>query len=89
MLEQNYPNPFNPLTTIQYQLPEPRYLELKVYNIYGQKIRTLLNENKSAGQYEVQWDGRDDLGRDVASGVYVYRIQAEDFVQSRKMLLMR
>ncbi|OVE79594.1 hypothetical protein BVY01_02095 [bacterium I07] len=88
-LDQNYPNPFNPATTIQYQLPEPGYLELNVYNIYGQKIRTLVNGEKSAGHYKVLWEGRNEVGQQVASGVYVYRIQAEDFVQSRKMLLMR
>ena len=88
-LEQNYPNPFNPVTTIQYQIPVSGQVKLFIYNLSGQKIRTLVNENKSAGIYHIQWDAKDNMGDAVASGVYVYRIKAEEFVQSRIMLLLR
>jgi hypothetical protein len=88
-LHQNYPNPFNPATTIQYDLKNAADVTLNVYNLLGQKIRTLVSENQPAGYREVVWDGRNDDGVSVASGIYIYRIEAGDFVQTRKMVLMR
>ncbi|GAB4372740.1 MAG: hypothetical protein Kow0042_16230 [Calditrichia bacterium] len=88
-LEQNYPNPFNPVTTIRYQLSTASLVELTIYNLNGQKVRTLVNERKPAGNYQIQWDGRDDSGRQVASGVYLYRIRAGAFSQTKKMILMK
>jgi len=88
-LFQNYPNPFNPTTTIQYQLPIAEYVEISIYNTLGQRIRTLLKKWQLAGRYQVIWNGKDDKGRPVASGVYVYQIKAGDFVKARKMVLMR
>jgi hypothetical protein len=88
-LSQNYPNPFNPVTTIPYQLPRSGNIELSICNLSGQKIRTLVKENKTAGQHQVQWNGKNDAGEAVASGVYIYQFIAGDFVQSRKLLLMR
>lgn len=89
-LFQNYPNPFNPETAIKFQIPNSVRVTVKVYNILGQEIRTLADEAYSAGVYTVVWDGKDDLGRPVASGVYIYRIAAGDrFKASRRMLLLK
>jgi hypothetical protein len=88
-LDQNYPNPFNPETTIKYQLPKSGKVVLKIYNSIGQEIRTLVNEEKEAGYHEARWDGRDNGGVSVSSGVYIYRIQAGDFISIKKMLFLR
>lgn len=88
-LSQNYPNPFNPTTTISWKLAVGSHVELAIYDLLGQRIRTLVDGNKPAGAHQAQWDGRDDRGRAVSSGVYVYQIEAGGFVQSRKMLLVR
>ncbi|MFQ5602996.1 MAG: S8 family serine peptidase [bacterium] len=88
-LFQNYPNPFNPETKIQFQIPEASQVILKVYNILGKEIRTLTNAPYAAGSYSLRWDGRDAQGRQVASGIYLYQIIAGEFVQVRKMSLLR
>ncbi|MCB0297974.1 MAG: T9SS type A sorting domain-containing protein, partial [Calditrichaeota bacterium] len=89
-LLQNYPNPFNPSTLIRYQLPAAGEVELAVYNLIGQRIKTLVQQHQGAGGYAVQWDGTDDASRPVASGIYFYRLSAgKHFVQTRKMLLTR
>jgi protocatechuate 3,4-dioxygenase beta subunit len=88
-LAQNYPNPFNPTTVISWQLAVGSHVELEIYNLLGQKIRTLLSAKQSPGFYQVAWDGEDDAGRQVASGVYIYRIKADKFIRSKKMLLLR
>ena len=88
-LEENYPNPFNPTTQIRYQLSDISDVKLKIYNTLGQLVKTLVSQKQSAGNYAVQWDGSNDLGERVASGIYIYRIQAGDFIQSRKMILMK
>lgn len=89
-LEQNYPNPFNPTTTLRFQIAERGAATLKVYNLLGQVVRTLVDENLVPGSYELQWDGRDDAGRPLASGIYIYRLVAgERFHKARKMVLLR
>jgi hypothetical protein len=88
-LGQNYPNPFNPGTTIEYRLAGRQDVSLKVFNMLGQEVATLVNEPQNAGVYRVQWDGTDRLGQKAASGIYLFRFQAGDFVQTRKMLLMK
>ncbi|MCZ6674182.1 MAG: T9SS type A sorting domain-containing protein [Verrucomicrobia bacterium] len=88
-LAQNYPNPFNPETIIRYQLPIESEVKLSIYNVLGHKIRTLAKEKKNAGFYDVTWDGRDHAGIQVATGVYVYRMQAGDFVEVKKLMLLR
>ena len=88
-LAQSYPNPFNPTTTIRYQLPEECHVVLNVYNILGQLVKTLVDESKPAGWYSVHWDGKDSSGKPVASGIYLYQIQAKDFIQIKKMTLIR
>ncbi len=88
-LRQNYPNPFNPTTTISYRIGKRQLVELTIYNIMGQKIRTLVSDFKNAGQYFIQWDGRNDKGAQVTSGVYFYSLQAGDFIKTNKMVLLR
>ncbi len=88
-LYQNFPNPFNPSTTIKYDLKENANVVLKVYNVLGQEVRTLVNAKQTAGFQKVVWDGRDNNGVPVASGVYIYRIQANDFIRTMKMVLLK
>ena len=88
-LDQNYPNPFNPTTTIKYALKENVQVTLKVYNMLGQEVRTLVNGWQEAGYKQVVWDGLNNNGSPVASGIYIYQIQAGDFVKAYKMILMK
>lgn len=88
-LSQNYPNPFNPVTAIEYRLPERSHVKLKVFNVLGQKVRTLIDREESAGSYTIIWDGTDTSGKSVASGVYLYRFQAGDHIETKKMLLLK
>lgn len=88
-LRQNYPNPFNPVTTIQYALPKSSEVCIRIYNILGQRVRDLVNERQDPGYKTVLWDGKDDHGNEVSSGVYFYRIEAGDFVKCRKMTLLK
>lgn len=88
-LKQNYPNPFNSSTTIYYSLGKRGLVELILYNILGQKIRTLVNEIKIAGQHVVPWDGRNDNGQLVASGLYFYTLKTGSFIKTNKMVLLR
>jgi len=83
-LSQNYPNPFNPSTTIEYSIPKSSNVEVSVYNLAGQKLTTLVNKSHTPGNYQLTWDGSE-----YASAVYFYRIEAGDYVQTRKMLLLR
>ena len=88
-LSQNMPNPFNPSTNISYQLPEAGRVGLVIYNLLGQEVRVLSNETLEAGYYTVTWDGTDQMGRQVASGIYLYRLQAGRFVDSNRMMLLK
>jgi hypothetical protein len=88
-VEQSYPNPFNPTCEILYALPTESQVTLSIYNILGQKVRVLVDEYQSAGYKSASWDGRDNNGAELASGVYFYRIEAGSFVQTKKMVLMR
>jgi len=89
VLEQNFPNPFNAETMIKYQLPEPSKVGIKILNLLGQEIRTLVDGHKAAGFHVATWNGKDNSGKDVASGIYIYQIQAGDFVDAKKMELIR
>ena len=91
-LDQNYPNPFNPATVISYAIPfshNHQQVKLEIFNALGQKVRTLVNEQLSANFHTVEWNGTNDLGRPVTSGLYLYRIEAGSFVQVRKMLFLK
>ncbi|MFC2075693.1 aryl-sulfate sulfotransferase [candidate division KSB1 bacterium] len=88
-LSQNHPNPFNPMTTIEFALPRESLISLVVYNTTGQKVRELTSGHQAAGSHRVEWDGRDDSGRPVGSGVYFYRLQTGDFSRTRKMVLLK
>ncbi len=88
-LEQNFPNPFNPTTTIRYSLARSTQVSLEIYNALGQRIRTLVSGQQSAGSYQVQWDGKNDFGQPVPSGVYLYRLKTKNYTAGKRMLLIR
>ena len=88
-LYQNRPNPFNPVTVIEYELPEDAEVKLGIYDLLGQRVRELVCGRQKAGYYTVRWDGRDDEGREVSAGIYLYRLEAGSFVKTRKMVLVR
>jgi flagellar hook assembly protein FlgD len=88
-LKQNYPNPFNPQTIIEYVLPKGCELEIAIYNILGRKVRTLVKEFQKSGQHRVDWDGKDEEGKEVSSGIYFYQIKTPEFSQAKKMVLLR
>ncbi len=88
-LLQNYPNPFNPQTLIAYTLPEDSYIKLTIYNVLGQKVKVLVDEYQSAGTKNVIWDGRNKNGERVTSGIYFYKLQAGNFVQTKKMSVVK
>jgi hypothetical protein len=88
-LHQNYPNPFNPATTIRYDLTQDGPVSLKIYNVLGQEVMTLIDDPRPAGFWSVEWDGRDTAGNSVASGVYIYRLEAAGFSGSKKLVIVR
>jgi hypothetical protein len=88
-LEQNYPNPFNPETSIKYELPKSVEVHLKIYDLMGQHVRTLVQQDQPPGRYMIPWDGRNEKGEVLASGVYLYQLRAGSFVQTRRMALVR
>ena len=89
-LADNFPNPFNPTTTIKYALSQAADVELTVYNVVGQPVRTLVAEHQSAGRYAVEWDATDDSGHSLSSGMYFYHLEAGgEFREIKKMLLLK
>jgi hypothetical protein len=88
-LAQNYPNPFNPSTTIRYSLAKRSDVVLEIYNTIGQHVRTLFSGSQATGEYASVWDGTDDNGGHVASGVYFYRLRTGDFTAVRKLVMIR
>lgn len=88
-LAQNYPNPFNPTTEINFDLPKNSHVELSVFNILGQRVTSLVSGDMPAGSHQISWDGTDSDGGSVASGIYFYRISANDFSSSKKMMLLK
>ncbi len=88
-LSHNYPNPFNPSTTINYTLQRRAHVNITIYNLLGQRINTIVEEVKAAGEHTTRWDGKDYDGKPVATGIYLYRIKAGDFSESKKMLLLK
>ncbi len=88
-IEQNYPNPFNPNTTIRYSLPEKTYVRLKVFDTLGREVRVLFDGEQLQGEQQTSWNGRDNSGRLLASGVYFYRIETDAFRKTSKMLFIQ
>ena len=88
-LDQNYPNPFNPTTEIPLALPTAARVSLRVYNVLGQEVRTLVDGQMDAGFHTVTWDGRSSSGGSVSSGVYFYRVETEGFTETKKMLMLK
>ena len=88
-LFQNYPNPVNPTTTIEYALPGAEHINLRIYNVNGQLVKTLTNEEKEAAYHSVVWDGRNEQGVLAPSGIYFYNIEAGEYVQTRKMVMLK
>jgi len=88
-LEHNFPNPFNPETTLRYAIPDPGQVTLSIFNVLGQEVVRLVDKEQMPGFYAIRWNGKNELGRSVASGVYLYRIQAGEFNQTHKMLLLK
>ncbi len=88
-LYQNYPNPFNPVTTLSYNLPQDSYVILSIYDMNGSLVKSLVNENRTAGMQHIQWNATNNSGRTVSAGVYLYSIEAEEFRQMKKMILLK
>lgn len=88
-LKQNYPNPFNPTCTIPFEISSRSRVTIAVYNVMGQQVKVLTDDVYSAGTYHIVWDGHNQFGSPVGSGIYFYRMQASDFVSTRKMILLR
>ena len=88
-LKQNFPNPFNPETTIKYVLAENGPVTLHIYNMTGQVVRTLVNERQAAGRYSIRWDGKDDHGLSVSSGIYFYSLSTEKFHAVKKLMMLK
>ena len=89
VLEQNFPNPFNPSTTLRYELPEDGLVNVTIYDMMGRQVSTLVSNHQTAGYKSIQWNATNDFGKPVSAGVYLYQIQAGEFVQTKKMVLLK
>jgi hypothetical protein len=89
LLSQNYPNPFNPVTNFKFSLPQASHVKIEIFNIVGQRVKTLLDEDMKTGVFVVDWNGKDEKGVEVSSGIYFYRVIADDFSDIKKMVLLR
>ena len=88
-LSQNYPNPFNPSTIINYSLPKSSFVTIKIYDMLGREVKTLINSEQNSGTHNIQWNGDNNFGSKVSSGTYIYSIRTGDFYQARKMILLK
>ena len=88
-LNQNYPNPFNPTTNINYSIPSDNFVTVTVYNVMGEKIKTLSNGFAASGHKSVKWNAQNERGQEVSAGLYVYTIEAGDFRDTKKMLFLK
>ena len=88
-LHQNYPNPFNPFTTLRYDLPENAMVNITIYDMMGRVVKTMENSEQEAGFKSIQWDGTNHAGATVSAGLYLYTIQADNFHQTKKMILLK
>ena len=89
MLHQNYPNPFNPRTNMRYDLPEEAFVDITIYDMFGNTVKTLVDKKKSSGFKSVQWNAKNNQGQPVSAGVYLYTIEAGEFRQTKKMILLK
>ena len=88
-IHNNFPNPFNPITTLSYDLPEDGIVNITIYDIVGRQIKALLNSPQTAGHRSIQWNATNNAGQQLPGGVYLYRIEAGDFRQTKKMVLLK
>ena len=88
-IHQNYPNPFNPITTLRYDLPEQTHVNITVYDMLGRKVMTILNEQQDPGYKSLIWDATNNYGKSVSAGIYLYRVQAGEYMQTKKMVLLK
>ena len=88
-LHQNYPNPFNPITTLRYDLPEDAMVNITIYDMMGRQVKTLINDEQTAGYRSLQWNATNDAGSPISAGMYLYMIQAGEFRQTKKMILLK
>ena len=88
-LHQNYPNPFNPVTTLRYDLPEDAMVNITIYDMMGRLVKTMVNTQQTAGYKSIQWNATNNAGRPVSAGLYLYTIQAGEFTQTKKMVLLK
>ena len=88
-LHQNYPNPFNPTTLIRYDLPVNEHVSINIYDLTGKRVKSLVNTNQVAGYRSINWNATSDLGQPVSAGMYIYTIQAGEFRQTKKMVLLK
>ena len=89
ILYPNYPNPFNPVTTIRYDLSEESFVDITIYDMLGNVVNNLVKTNQSSGYKSIQWDATNNQGEPVSAGVYLYKIQAGDFADTKKMILLK
>ena len=88
-MNQNYPNPFNPTTDIRFDVPNKSHVTIRIYNVLGQEVNNLVDQEMDAGSYVVDWDGTANDGGKVASGVYLYKMTSGDFVATKKMMMLK
>ena len=88
-LHQNYPNPFNPITTLRYDLPEDSFVNVTIYDMLGNVVKSLVNGKQSYGYKSIQWNASDNQGKPVSAGVYIFSFQSRDFVDAKKMILLK
>ena len=89
VLSQNYPNPFNPITTIRYFLPKREKVKLEIFNLLGERVSVLAEEEQPAGERTAVWDGKDKSGKSSPSGIYFYRLTGKDFLEAKKMIFLK
>ncbi|MCK4446155.1 MAG: T9SS type A sorting domain-containing protein, partial [Candidatus Marinimicrobia bacterium] len=89
VLRQNYPNPFNPTTLISYGIPIRTNVKISIYDLLGNEVKTLIDQEQSSGYKRIVWDGTNKYGRKVSGGIYIYQIQTNDFIATRKMVLVK
>jgi len=88
-LHQNYPNPFNPVTKLRYDLPENGHVNITIYDMLGREVKTLINQTQNAGYRSIIWDATNDYGKPVSAGIYLYQIQAGEYMRTKKMVLLK